>query len=95
MTDEELKLLIASNARAIQAAADERAEMRLAIGRLEQTIDRLDQTVEKLTDLNEGVVKLVSSLDEDRPTVLRRLAAIENTVERIENKVDQLQSQGD
>jgi uncharacterized protein Yka (UPF0111/DUF47 family) len=76
--------------------------MRLAIGRLEQTMDvfgqavlRLDQTVEKLTDLNEGVVKLVSSLDEDRPTVLRRLAAIENTVERIENKVDQLQSQGD
>ena len=37
----------------------------------------------KLTDLQEGVINLLSRLDEERPTILRKL----NT---IENKIDQL-----
>ncbi|MBM0740069.1 hypothetical protein JOY44_00165 [Phormidium sp. CLA17] len=69
MTDDELRQLIASNARAIEAAASERIEMRTAIL--------------KLTDLQEGVINLLSRLDEERPTILRKL----NT---IENKIDQL-----
>ncbi|MCY7394403.1 MAG: hypothetical protein LH647_23775 [Leptolyngbyaceae cyanobacterium CAN_BIN12] len=69
MTDDELRQLIASNARAIEAAASERTEMRKAIL--------------KLTDLQEGVINLLSRLDEERPTILRKL----NT---IENKIDQL-----
>ncbi len=69
MTDDELRQLIASNARAIEAAASERTEMRSAIL--------------KLTDLQEGVINLLSRLDEERPTILRKL----NT---IENKIDQL-----
>lgn len=69
MTDNELRQLIASNARAIEAAASERTEMRKAIL--------------KLTDLQEGVINLLSRLDEERPTILRKL----NT---IENKIDQL-----
>jgi hypothetical protein len=80
MTDDELKQLIASNARAIEAAAasnariieaaaEERAELRRAILRI--------------TDLQAGIANLLSRLDEDRPTILRKL----NT---IENKVDQL-----
>ncbi len=76
MTDDELRHLIASNARAIEAAASERIEMRSAIL--------------KLTDLQEGVINLLSRLDEERPTILRKL----NT---IENKIDQLlqSEQGD
>ena len=69
MTDDEPRQLIASNARAIEAAASERTEMRGAIL--------------KSTDLQEGVINLLSRLDEERPTILRKL----NT---IENKIDQL-----
>lgn len=69
MDEAELKQLIASNARAIQAAAEERAELR--------------QAILKLTEIQGGIAALLSKLDEDRPTILRKL----NT---IEDKVDQL-----
>jgi len=69
MTDEELKQLIASNARAIEAAAEERAELRQAILRL--------------TDLQEGIANLLNRLDEDRPTILRKLTTIETKVDQL------------
>ena len=69
MTDDELKQLIASNARAIEAAAEERAELRRAILRL--------------TDVQEGIANLLSRMDEDRPTILRKLTAIENKVDQL------------
>ncbi|MUH01620.1 hypothetical protein F7734_58940 [Scytonema sp. UIC 10036] len=64
MTDEELKQLIASNAKAIQAAADERVELRLAVGRLEENIGCIDRAIEQLTTLNQGIVRLLASLDD-------------------------------
>jgi chromosome segregation ATPase len=76
MTDDELKQLIASNARAIQAAAEERSELRHSMIRLEQAIDQL-------TNLNAGVVRLLAALDEDRPTILRKLTTIENKVDQL------------
>ncbi|GAA6617418.1 hypothetical protein [Scytonema sp. NUACC26] len=83
MTDEELKQLIASNAKAIQAATDERVELRLAVGRLEENIGRIDRAIEQLTTLNQGIVRLLASLDDDRPTILRRLMSIENKVDQL------------
>ena len=80
MTDEELKQLVESNARTAQAILDSMAEARLE---REERNAKLDQTLEKLTALNEGVVNLLSSMDEDRPTVLRKLNAIENKVDRL------------
>ena len=80
MTDEELKQLVESNARAIQSLTD-----LIITDKLEQAERnaKLDKTLEKLTALNEGVVNLLSSMDEDRPTVLRKLNAIENKVDRL------------
>jgi hypothetical protein len=74
MTDEELRQLIASNARAIEAAAGERVELR--------------QAILKLTELQQGVVKLLSQMDEDRPTILRKLTAIKNKVDQLLEKQD-------
>ena len=58
----------------------EREEFR---DKMDATIARLDTAIQCLTMLNEGVVNLLSSLDEDRPTVLRKLNAIENKVDRL------------
>lgn len=79
MTEDELRQLIASNARAIQAAADERGEIRQAI------LDLREANL-KLTDLQEGMIRLLSSLDEDRPTIFRKLNAIENKIDQLLEK---------
>jgi H2-forming N5,N10-methylenetetrahydromethanopterin dehydrogenase-like enzyme len=92
MTDEELRQIVQSNARAIQgmldAMAGERLEREARNQRLDETISRLDESIARLTNLNEGVVNLLSSLDEDRPTILRKLTTIENKADRILDKVD-------
>jgi hypothetical protein len=79
MTEDELRQLIASNARAIQVAADERAEIRQAI------LDLREANL-KLTNLQEGMMRLLSSLDEDRPTVLRKLNTIETKIDQLLEK---------
>lgn len=89
----ELKLLVESNARAIQAlgdrttalariqeeAAEERQELR-------NSTLRLSDAILRLATMQEGVNNMVASLDSDRPTILARL-------NRIENKVDQILQQ--
>ncbi len=40
----------------------------------------------RLERVEEGLINMMVSLDEDRPTVLRRLASIENKVDRILEK---------
>ena len=80
MSDEELRQLVASNARAIQAMQDARVEERL---QFQETIVRLEDNIRRLTDIQAGIVNLLVSLDEDRPTILRRLNSIENKVDRI------------
>ena len=83
----ELQQIVESNSRAIQAMLDAQASDRLEReefrDRMDATIARLDTAIQRLTTLNEGVVNLLSSLDEDRPTVLRKLNAIENKVDRL------------
>jgi archaellum component FlaC len=53
----------------------------------QQSSQALNEAIIRLADTQEGVVRLLSSLDEDRPTILRKL----NT---IEGKVDSLLQQG-
>ena len=86
-----MEALVESNSRAIQAMLDAQAEARLEReelrSELAQTTASINEAIQRLTTLNEGVINLLSSLDSDRPTILRKL----NT---IENKVDRLLSQG-
>lgn len=82
-----IEAIVESNSRAIQAILDAQVEDRLereeTRDRTNATIARLDTAIQRLTTLNEGVVNLLSSLDEDRPTILRKLNTIENKVDRI------------
>lgn len=93
MTDEELKKLIESNARAIQAMLDERTEARLereelreAVTRLQENMVNFQDAVIRLVNVQEGMAKMLVSLDDDRPTILRRLMSIENKVDRLLEK---------
>ncbi|GAX41244.1 hypothetical protein NIES4075_22130 [Tolypothrix sp. NIES-4075] len=83
MTDEELKQLIESNARTAQAMLDTMAEARLERQELREGMIQLQSAVERLANIQEGIANLLVSLDDDRPTILRRLTAIENKVDRL------------
>ena len=88
MADDALRQLIESNARAIQAMLDARAEERLEFQAFQERITRLDDVAERLTNLQVGIARMLASLDEDRPTVLRKLNAIEGKVDRLLERRD-------
>ena len=74
----ELQQIVESNAKAIQALTDDLAEFRLIM------LEDHQQAAEERTELRQatiGIANLLSSLDEDRPTILRKLNAIENKVD--------------
>jgi DNA-binding transcriptional MerR regulator len=87
VSDEDLKRLVESNARAIQAMLDARVDERLRdeekMERLQENMERLQGVAERLANLQEGMARMLVSLDEDRPTVLRKLNAIESKLDRI------------
>jgi uncharacterized phage infection (PIP) family protein YhgE len=69
-----------SAARSIQALGDDIAELRLTVR------EGFEQSSEERAQLRQatlGIANLLSSLDEDRPTILKKLNAIENKVDRI------------
>lgn len=75
------------NAKAIQAMLDNQAEARLEReefrDKTDAAIARIDEAIQRLTNLNEGVVKIVTSLDSDRPTILAKLNSIDNKINRL------------
>ena len=75
-----IEQLVESNSRSIQASRDELVEFKLSVAEERQ---ELREAILRLTTLNEGVVNLLGSLDEDRPTVLRKLTAIEGKLDRL------------
>ncbi len=83
MTDQELQQLVASNARTIQAMLEQQETSRL---RHEEQMDEIRQAILRLEKVEEGLINMVVAIDEDRPTVLRRLTSIENKVDRILEK---------
>jgi acetyl-CoA carboxylase carboxyltransferase component len=83
MTDQELQQLVASNARTIQAILEQQETNRL---RHEEQVDEIRQAMLRLSRVEEGLINMVIAIDEDRPTVLRRLTSIENKVDRILEK---------
>jgi acetyl-CoA carboxylase carboxyltransferase component len=83
MTDQELQQLVASNARTIQAMLEQQETSRL---RHEEQMDEIRQAMLRLSRVEEGLINMVVAIDEDRPTVMRRLTSIENKVDRILEK---------
>ena len=82
-----IEAIVESNSRAIQAMMEQQATDRLRyearMERLEETVIRLDETIVRLTRIEEAQNRMLASMDEDRPTILRKLTAIENKVDRI------------
>lgn len=87
MTDEELKQLVESNARTIQAMLEQQATDRLKheerMSRLEQKSIELQDAIVQMTRIENGLARMLGSLDEDRPIILRRLMSIENKIDRL------------
>ena len=83
MTDDELKQLVESNARTAQAILDAMAEARQERQELRDGIVKVQDAVVRLTAVQEGIANLLAVLDEDRPTILRKLTVIENKVDRL------------
>lgn len=83
-----IEALVESNSRSIQALGDRIAEVTQEIAEL---IERDRQAQEERAELRRatlGIANLLVRLDENQPTVLRKLNSIEN-------KVDQLLEQQD
>lgn len=72
--------LTRSNAVAIQALTDDLVTFRLTV---EQDIENARTEREELRRATIGIANLLASLDEDRPTILRKLNSIENKIDRL------------
>jgi hypothetical protein len=83
MTTEELSRLVESNARTAQAMLDTMADARLEREELREGMIRLQEAMVRLTNIQQGVSNLLAALDEDRPTILRKLTAIENKLDQV------------
>lgn len=64
-----IEALVESNARSIQAVVEVQREA--------------ESERAELRAATLGIANLLSALDEDRPTVLRRLSSIENKIDRL------------
>ncbi|NBD31699.1 MAG: hypothetical protein GVY17_01665 [Cyanobacteria bacterium] len=69
----ELRQFIRSNARAIEAIGQ----------KLRQGIQSNQELLTRINETNEGLARMFASLDEDRPTLLRRLNSIEQKLDQI------------
>lgn len=88
MSDEKLKQLIESNARTAQAILEGMVEARLERQELQEGMVQLQNAVVQLINVQSGIANLLTSLDEDRPTILRKLTTT------IESKLDRILNQG-
>lgn len=82
--------LTRSNAVAIQALTDDLVTFRLTV---EQDVENARAEREELRRATIGIANLLSSLDSDRPTILRKLNTIENKVDRLLQTGDSSQPQ--
>lgn len=83
----ETRAIANSNARTIQAMLDRSEEDRLKheerMAQSEQSIQEIRALTAQMSKIQQGVVNLVGSLDEERPTIMKRLMSIENKVDRL------------
>ena len=77
---EEVRTIVRSNDRTIQAMLDQAATDRL--NREAETAVHREQMAE-LRHISRGLVNMLDSIDDDRPTILRKLNTIENKADAI------------
>ena len=84
---EETRAIANSNSRSIQAILEQQATDRL---RHEERMEKHDREIaelkaisSRLTEVQTGMARMLGKIDENNPTVLRRLMNIEDKVDRI------------
>jgi hypothetical protein len=82
---EEVRTIVRNNDRTIQAMLDQAATDRL---RQEEDRIRHQERMEKLERMNEGLINLMGAIDEDRPTILRKVNTIENKLDVLIERLD-------
>ncbi len=80
---QETKAIANSNSRAIQAMMEQQATDRL---KHEEAMEEMRYIMKRVVETQSGLTRILINHDEDRPTILRRLMAIENKVDRILEK---------
>ena len=82
-----IEAIVESNSRTIQGILEQQATDRLKRqeekAEHERRVRFLEENQRQLIQTQQGIANLVASLDEDRPTVLRKLTAIENQVDSL------------
>lgn len=82
-----IEAIVASNARAIEAMLEQRATDRLKQeeekARHETRMAQLEDAIARLVRIEEAQNRMLANMDEDRPTIVRRLMAIENKVDTL------------
>lgn len=71
--NENLNQIVMSLARSAQAIANDH----------EERIQTLEDLAARLTRIEEAQNRMLASMDEDRPTVLRKLTVIEGKIDRL------------
>jgi hypothetical protein len=77
---EETKQIVESNARTIQAMLEQRESDRL---KHEGEMAVMSEAIQRLVRVEEGLANMMANVDENQPTILRRLMAIENKVDSL------------
>jgi two-component sensor histidine kinase len=92
MTDKELKHLIESNAKTVQAMLDEIAEARQERQELREGMLQIQNAMVQLANIQDRITSLLISVDGDRPTILKKLSALETKLDRLlqQNPTDEL-----
>ncbi|MFN6516118.1 MAG: hypothetical protein RMY29_016690 [Nostoc sp. CreGUA01] len=92
MTDKELKHLIESNAKTVQAMLDEISEARHERQEIREGMIQLQNAMAHLTNIQDRITNLLVAVDGDRPTILKKLSAIETKLDRLlqQNSTDEL-----
>ena len=75
-----IEAIVESNSRAIQSMMEQRATDRLEH---EARMNRLEDLVTRLTRIEEAQNRMLAGIDENQPTILKKLTAIENKVDSL------------
>ncbi|MDJ0678832.1 MAG: hypothetical protein QNJ18_03070 [Xenococcaceae cyanobacterium MO_167.B52] len=78
-----IEAIIESNSRAIQVMMEQQVTDRL---KHEEAMAQMRDIMTRVVDTQSGLTRILINHDEDRPTILRRLMAIENKVDRLLEK---------
>ena len=89
MNDKEIKQLMEINAKTAQAILDEIVDAREERQELREGMVQLQNAFTRLAHVQESIASLLISLDGDRPTILKKLSAIEGKLDQLLVKLEQ------